>query len=57
MAVEAMMARQRAAAAVAAVAVAALALAAVLLLSGAARGADELLTRGQLDKAVPGCKW
>jgi len=52
-----MMARQRAAAAVAAVAVAALALAAVLLLSGGARGADELLTRGQLNKAVPGCKW
>jgi hypothetical protein len=43
-------------AAVAAVAVAAAALAAVVL-SGVARGTDELLTRGQLDKAVPGCKW
>jgi len=39
-----------------AVAVAAAALAAVVL-SGVARGTDELLTRGQLDKAVPGCKW
>jgi len=41
---------------VVAAALAASALAAVVL-SGVARGTDELLTRGQLDKAVPGCKW
>ena len=52
-----MRARQRAAA-VAAVALAAVALAAVVLLSSGPRGQrDALLTRGQLNKAVPGCKW
>jgi hypothetical protein len=50
------MGRRSALEVVVAVAVAAAALAAVVL-SGVARGTDELLTRGQLDKAVPGCKW